>query len=389
MSTLSWQAGIASGSFLSGTIIQALITVNNLSYSPTNWQGTLLVFAMVFVIFLANTLGSRALPIVQNILLLVHIFGFFAVITVLWVMSPRVPARDVFLQFNNEGGWSSVGLSLMVGQISAIYGSICSDATAHMAEEVKDAGLSVPNAMFWSYVLNGVLGLVILITYLFTLTDIDAALNDPTSYPFVWSFRQAVSTGGVNALTIIILILVIASNISFNASTARQTFAFARDRGLPFSRYLGAVQRRLHIPVNAVAFTCAFSCLLSLINIGSSAAFNAIISLQVCALMFSYSVSISCVLWRRIHHPTTLPPARWSLGRYGVPLNSFAVAYVIFAFFWSLWPNATPVDVESFNWSVVLFGSVLAFCIFMYWVRGRFVYDGPVVTVQGQEELVE
>src|ERR1700735_2260033 len=61
MSTLSWQAGTASGSFLTGTIIQALITVNNPDYSPENWQGTLLVFAMVLVLFVANIWGAKNL----------------------------------------------------------------------------------------------------------------------------------------------------------------------------------------------------------------------------------------------------------------------------------------------------------------------------------------
>src|SRR5882757_4422207 len=72
MSTLSWQAGTASGSFLTGTIIQGLITVNNPNYAAENWQGTLLVFAMVLVIFIANIWGAKSLPMLQNILLVVH-----------------------------------------------------------------------------------------------------------------------------------------------------------------------------------------------------------------------------------------------------------------------------------------------------------------------------
>jgi hypothetical protein len=47
MSTLSWQAGNAADCFLTGTIAQALIVVNNPGYQPQRWQGTLFVFAMV------------------------------------------------------------------------------------------------------------------------------------------------------------------------------------------------------------------------------------------------------------------------------------------------------------------------------------------------------
>jgi amino acid transporter len=391
MSTLSWQAGTASGSFLTGTIIQALIAINNADYQPTDlewrWQGTLLVFAMVLVLFTANIWGAKSLPLLQNILFVVHVFGFFAVIIVLWVLAPRNTASVVFTQFYNGGGWSSIGLSLMVGQISAIYGSICSDATAHMAEEVKDAGRNVPNAMFWSYVLNGFIALVFLITYLFCLTSVQDAINDPSGFPFIYVFQQTVSTAGVNALTIMILILVIASNISFNASTSRQTFAFARDNGLPFAKWIGKVHPTMHIPANAVALTCILTCLLSLINIGSAVAFNAIISLQVAALMASYSISISCVLYRRVFQPELLPMARWSLGRWGVPVNMFGICYSIFAFFWSLWPNGTPVDASTFNWSVVIFVGVMILTAVTYVVKGRHVYVGPVTTVEGRYDL--
>ncbi|MCJ1485518.1 hypothetical protein MMC06_005692 [Schaereria dolodes] len=384
MSTLSWQAGSASGSFLTGTIIQGLITVNDPNYNPTNWQGTLLVFAMVLIIYIANIWGAKSLPMIQNLLLVVHIFGFLVIVIVLWVLAPRQSAKNVFTQFTNGGGWSSMGVSLMIGQISAIYGSICSDCTAHMAEEVKDAGRNVPNAMVWSYVLNGFMGLIIVITYLFCMPSVTDALDDPSTFPFIYVFRNAVSIGGVNGLTIVLLILVIASNIAFNASTARQTFAFARDKGLPFASWIGRVHPTLHIPANAVAVSCIITLLLSLINIGSVAAFNAIISLQVCALMFTYSISISCVLYRRIKHPEFLPHARWSLGRMGVPINIFGICYVVFAFFWSFWPNATPIDASSFNYSVVLFMAVLIISFIMYYVQGRKIYEGPVMSVEGR-----
>ena len=255
-----------------------------------------------------------------------------------------------------------------------------------MAEETKDAGRSVPMAMFWSFILNGILGIILLITYLFCIQSIEDALNDPSTYPFLYVFRNAVSTSGVNALTILLLILVIASNISFNASTARQTFAFARDRGLPFARWISHVDPARQIPANAVTLSCLITALLSLINLGSDVAFHAIISLQVVALMLTYFTSIGCVLYRRLYHPELLPPARWSLGRLGVPINIIGLVYVLFVFFWAFWPESTPVDLATFNWSVVMFVGVAVLSLVMYWAQGRKVYDGPVIHVEGRDK---
>lgn len=257
-----------------------------------------------------------------------------------------------------------------------------SDATAHMSEEVKDAGFYVPIAIAWGYFGNGILALIIIVGFLLALPSVPDALNDSTGFPFLYVFRQFLSTSGVNGLTTIILIPVIFSNILFNASTARQTYAFARDRGLPFADWISRVDPRRRIPVRAIAISCMISGLLSLINIGSQVAFNAIISLNVAALMYTYAVSISCVIYRKIACPETLPPRRWSLGSFGLAINIAGVLYVLFALFWSFWPPSPLPSARDFNWSVVIFVGVFIISLLMYLFQGRRHYVGPVVTVQ-------
>lgn len=134
--------------------------------------------------------------------------------------------------------------------------------------------------------------------------------------------------------------------------------------------------------MNAVILTTGVTLLLSLINIGSSVAFNAIISLQLSSLMMTYFVSIGCVLYRRLTHPELLPKARWSLGRYGSTINTIGMIYSGFIFFWCFWPLGTPVTPKDFNWAVLLFMTVFLASVITYLVRGRHVYVGPVALVQ-------
>ncbi|CAG8252025.1 unnamed protein product [Penicillium olsonii] len=366
-------------SYTTGTIIQGLITLRDPSYEPQNWQGTLFVFAMVALIYFFNVYAASWMPRMQNLLLALHLLCWVIVVVVLFAMAPHNPAKRVFTEFHNGGNWSSMGISLMIGQISAIYGSL--NATAHMSEEVKDAGRYVPIAIAWGYFGNGILGLVILIGFLLALPSVPDALDDSTGFPFLYVFRQILSTSGVNGLTAIILIPVIFSNILFNASTARQTYAFARDRGLPFTDWIAGVDPRRRIPVHAIALSCLISGLLSLINIGSQMAFNAIISLNVAALMYTYAVSISCVIYRKITCPETLPPRRWSLGRFGLAINILGLLYVFFALFWSFWPPRPSPKAKEFNWSVVIFVGVFIMSLLMYMFQGRKSYVGPVVAI--------
>jgi choline transport protein len=125
MSTLSWQAGTASGPFLVGTLIQSSAIVMYPDYSPTNWQGTLMVIAVTILVWALNIWVTKSMPMFQNVMLLVHVLGFLTIIIVFWVLSPRASAEVTFTQFTNGGGWSSMGLTLMVGQLSAIYACIC------------------------------------------------------------------------------------------------------------------------------------------------------------------------------------------------------------------------------------------------------------------------
>lgn len=69
--------------------------------------------------------------------------------------------------------------------------------------------------------------------------------------------------------------------------------AFARDRGLPFSKQLAQVHGKLDIPLNALYLTTALVIIFGCIFLGSSSAFNAIISASVVALGVSYAIPIA------------------------------------------------------------------------------------------------
>lgn len=126
MSVLAWQAGAASGSFLTGTIIQGLISIRDPTYKPQNWQGTLFVFAMIAVIYFFNVYASNWMPRIQNVLLALHLMTWVVVVVVLFCVAPHNSPKVVFTEFYNGGGWPTIGISLMIGQISAIYGSLSS-----------------------------------------------------------------------------------------------------------------------------------------------------------------------------------------------------------------------------------------------------------------------
>ena len=137
----------------------------------------------------------------------------------------------------------------------------------------------------------------------------------------------------------------------------------------------------MHIPLRAVVVSMAITCVVSLINIGSTVALNAIISLGVVALLTSYHITIACLIWRRLTGEP-LPSRRWSLGRYGLAINVASLFFLTPILFFTFWPPVTPVEPESMNWAVVMYGGVIIWSLVYYWVWAKHSYVGPVMIVK-------
>ena len=62
-------------------------------------------------------------------------------------------------------------------------------------------------------------------------------------------------------------------------------------------------------------------------------------------------------------------------------VNVFAVAYLWIVFFFTFFPEATPVTPVTMNWNILIYGFVVGFAIVYFFVKGRREYVGPVVYV--------
>ena len=117
---------------MQGTIIQGLIALNNPEYPFHPWHGTLLTIAAISFAIVFNTLLAVKLPLIEGLVLILHLCGFFGIIIPLWIMAPRGNAHDVLLTFSNNGGWPTVGLSAMIGLTTPLTALIGYDCSVHM-----------------------------------------------------------------------------------------------------------------------------------------------------------------------------------------------------------------------------------------------------------------
>lgn len=104
-----------------------------------------------------------------------------------------------------------------------------------MCEEVENPSVTVPKSIMISIIINGTMGLAMVIALLYSATDIDKAIGSNTGYPFIEIFYQATrSKSGTAVMTSLVVVMTLSAIVGVIAATSRMLWAFARDRGLPF-----------------------------------------------------------------------------------------------------------------------------------------------------------
>lgn len=192
LTTIAWQAATASAFFISANVLQSIVIFNHPEYNPQRWKTTVSVYVVIIVSFLTNTLGAKLLPAFETIVFFVHVLGFVAILIPLVYLGPKGTVHDVFGTFVQEGGWSSKGVTLLVGATTLMYNFIGIESATHMAEEIEGAKHVIPKAIISATTINGVLGFAMLIAQLYVLGDIRKAMNMRTDMLFINIIENAV-----------------------------------------------------------------------------------------------------------------------------------------------------------------------------------------------------
>ena len=132
MTVIGWQATLASGSFLAGTMIQGLLVLNYPSYGFQRWHGTLLFYAVLLITLFVNTYLARQLPNIESMVLIIHVMGFFAILVPLLYLAPHSTAKEVFATFSDSGEWGSNGLSFFIGLSTSMFAFLGKSPAVHL-----------------------------------------------------------------------------------------------------------------------------------------------------------------------------------------------------------------------------------------------------------------
>ncbi|KAF7887600.1 hypothetical protein EAF00_009894 [Botryotinia globosa] len=199
-------------------------------------------------------------------------------------------------------------------------------ASGHVAEETKNAAVTAARGIFWSTILSGIGGFVVVIIFLFCVPDADTFFSFGGPQPFVPLCAVILGDGGHIFMNIICIV------------------------ALWFNTAIAVLGISALITCTILSSAIAFTSLVSAAGVPSAVAYGLI------------------CLGRLFCTPKTFPNPAWCLGRLSKPFQTIAVL-------WNAWvvailysPYVWPVEADTLNYAPVIMAATTILALISWWV---------------------
>jgi amino acid transporter len=239
-----------------------------------------------------------------------------------------------------------------------------------MAEECESPTVKLPKAIALCVPVGGIAGLFFVVPICATMPALADVLTAPVGQALPYIYGAVMGTpGGGLALTFLVLVITLFCSISITVAASRCTWAFARDKAIPLSRVWSKVDERHDTPIWALFLTTVVQMLLGLINLGSSSAFLAFVSVGVMALAVTYAIPI-VISMADGRKEVDVAPFHMPRGT-GWLVNGVAVLWIAFEVVLFSMPTVLPVTEVTMNYAIVVFVGIMAMSGVWYAVYAR------------------
>jgi amino acid transporter len=268
-----------------------------------------------------------------------------------------------------------------MGLLMAQYTYTGYDASAHVAEETKNAARLAPRGIVMSVVISVIGGFILLYTITASIQDnsdagLSTLLGTETGLPPAQIFQDALNNPFMaKFLLFIVCVAQFLCGMASVTANSRMSYAFSRDNALPGSRIWSKVNPRTGTPTNSIWLCVVCSIVLTLPALFNTTAYLAVTSIAVIGLYIAY---VAPVFLRR-RNPD-FKPGPFQLGKWSPLIGWIAVIWVIFICILFVLPPSAPITVDSFNYAPVAVVVVLLFSVVSWYVGGRKHF------MQGREE---
>ena len=253
----------------------------------------------------------------------------------------------------------NVFLAFFFGLIYVMYTITGFDASGHTSEETHDAQVNVPKGMWTSVFYSWTFGLVMVAAFVLTMPSIDeGAAAGFGSFNYMWNASlMPYWLKLILAVGFVIVNYICA--LAGLTSTSRMMYAFARDGGLPASRFLSHIDTKTRTPTYAIWTGAVLAFITSLTGIiGAALGLQGVDIFLVlatgCAVFLYISYAMPVIAGIFAEGKTWREKGPFNLGVWSKPIAIVASIGVLLLTTTGFFPPNTPVFYLTLGMLVIL-----------------------------------
>lgn len=326
----------------------------------------------ILIVFttLINAFGVKLMATINSAGVFIELIAAVVLVGLLAAHITRGPSA--ILQTEGLGQGQSLGYfgAFLTASLASAYVMYGFDTASSLGEESVDPSRNAPRAILRALVASFVLGGLILLFALLSTPNLHSGQLSSKGLQYVVKAVLGNTTGQAVLWCVVIAITVCA--LSVQTAGLRLAFAMARDNNLPGGSRLARVSPRFQTPVAATCLIGLVAIVILVININQPQIFSVVTSIAIVMIYIAYLLVTLPMLVQRLRGRWTPAPGRFSLGRFGLPVNALAVLWGAAMTVDLLWPrasvyNATGPQHWYLRWGGVLFVAVVGAGGFAYY----------------------
>lgn len=311
-------------------------------------NGIVLGALLIALATVISSVGVRFMARINGIGVTCELIGMALLPVLLFGHAKRGPA--VVMHTAGVSGNSPYLYAFLASTWMAAYVMYGFDSAAELSEETVHPRRVVPSAILRALLVSFVGGGFMIVAALMaapSLTDGRLATN---GIAYVLTSRLGTTLGRV--LLVVVAIAIVSACLAIQNSASRVMFSMARDGRLPGARWLARVHPSAGTPILTGIAVGALAIGVLLINLGNPAAFAAVTSTSVVIVYLAYLLVTVPALRARLGRRLPGRPGAFTLGRWGLPVNLFAVGYGVAMMVNIAWPRRAVYDPAGTSWAL-------------------------------------
>ncbi|MCJ1676579.1 amino acid permease [Streptomyces sp. APSN-46.1] len=333
-------------------------------------NAVVLAAGLILFTTVVGAFGVKLMARINTAGVFLELIATVVLIVLLAVNVVRGP--QVVTETAGTGSGQSFGYlgAFLIASLASAYVMYGFDTAASLGEESLDPSRNAPRAIIRAIAASFVLGGLVLVLALMSVSNLRGEKLSTDGLQYVVLDVLGPTAG--KAMLWCVLIAVTVCALAVHTAAVRLAFAMARDNNLPASSRLAKVSPRFGTPILPTVIIGVLALTILLVNIRQPQIFTVVTSIGIVMVYVAYLLVTGPMLVARLRGRWRPAEGKFSLGRWGLPVNIIAVVWGAAMTLNLIWPRSAVYNAAApyhwyLRWGAVLFVGAIALGGFAYY----------------------